>query len=452
MSITPITLTGVSTYASDFQSILNRAVQIAQIPLTALQNKDATILQQKSEMGSLQSTVATLASSLQSLGTLASSQALSASTSDSSIVTATATGATSPANYTINSITSLAAAASETSLQSYADSNATPVSSTGTVQLTVGSQNYTISLTTNSLVGLRNQINSLNAGVTASILTTSTGNYLSLTDNTTGATTLSLTDDPGGANTALLTDTNQGTNAQFELNGIPVSQSSNTVNSVIPGVTLQLLNTTPITAPVTVSLATDPTGLSSALQTFVSSLNSLQSQLTMETGANGGSLAGNDLVTGLKGVVNQLISYHASTGTVQSLADLGITFNDTTGQATFNPTTFAGLSSTQIADALTYIGSATTGLGGFAASFSQYSDPVTGLMTTETAGYTQTDQHLQSQISTLTTQINNMQTSLAQQLSTADSQVAQLESQQNTLNASLQALSLVLYGQNPTQL
>jgi flagellar hook-associated protein 2 len=293
--------------------------------------------------------------------------------------------------------------------------------------------------------------------VTASILTTPSDNYLSLTDNTTGATTLSLTDDPTtsnhtGANTPLLTSTNQGTNAQFKLNGITVNQSSNTVNSVIPGVTLQLLNTTPSTAPVTVSLATDPTGIASDLQTFVTNFNALQTALAAQSGTAGGSLAGNDLVTGLEGVVNQLVSYNLPSGTVQSLADLGITFNDTTGQATFNQTTFDGLSRTQVADALKFIGSPTTGLAGFAAQFSQYSDPVTGLMTTEVAGYTQTDQDLQSQMSTLSTQINNMQTSLAQQLSAADAQVAQLQSQQNTLTASLQGLSLVLYGQNATQL
>lgn len=457
MSITPITLTGISTYASDFQSILNRAVQIADIPLTALQNSDTTVLQEKTDMGTLSGTVATLASSLQSLGTLASTQALSASTSNPAVVTATATGATSAANYTINSITTLASAASETSLNGYADSNATPVSSTGTVKLTVGSQSYVFSLTNNTLAGLQNQINSLNAGVTASILTTPSDNYLSLTDNTTGATTLSLTDDPTtsnhtGANTPLLTSTNQGTNTQFKLNGITVNQSSNTVNSVIPGVTLQLLNTTPSTAPVTVSLATDPTGIASDLQTFVTNFNALQTALAAQSGTAGGSLAGNDLVTGLEGVVNQLVSYNLPSGTVQSLADLGITFNDTTGQATFNQTTFDGLSSTQVADALKFIGSPTSGLAGFAAQFSQYSDPVTGLMTTEIAGYTQTDQDLQSQMSTLSTQINNMQTSLAQQLSAADAQVAQLQSQQNTLTASLQGLSLVLYGQNATQL
>ena len=41
-----------------------------------------------------------------------------------------------------------------------------------------------------------------------------------------------------------------------------------------------------------------------------------------------------------------------------------------------------------------------------------------------------------------------MQTKLAERLALADSLMAQLESQQEFLNASLQSLSLVLYGKN----
>lgn len=238
----PVTLNGVSEYSSDLQSVLNRAVAIAQIPITNLQNQDSTVLSQESALGQLQSTVEGLATSLTSLGTLASNQALSATSSDSSVVTATDSGATSPAIYTINSVTSAAAAASEDSLTSYANSTTTPVSSTGNMELVVGSQDYQISLTsaTNNLTGLASQINSLNAGVTASVLTTSTGDYLSVSADSTGATTLQIIDDPkstsnpGGTNTQWLTATNQGTDAVFYLNGIKVDQPSNTVNDVIP--------------------------------------------------------------------------------------------------------------------------------------------------------------------------------------------------------------------------
>ena len=111
-----------------------------------------------------------------------------------------------------------------------------------------------------------------------------------------------------------------------------------------------------------------------------------------------------------------MVSYTIPTGTVQSLADLGVEFGDTTGQLTFDQNTFDSLSQTQIADAFTYLGSATTGLAGFSQTMTEYSDPITGLIQSEVSGLKTTDQDLQNQISTLNTNITNMQTALTAQL------------------------------------
>jgi flagellar hook-associated protein 2 len=446
MGIAPLAFTGVSQYSSDFQTILNRAVQVAQIPINLLQNKDSDLLQQKTLLGSLNTSTADLASSLESLGTIAANQAVTASSSDSTVVSVTNSGASSPATYTINSITSIASAASERSVNSYVDSTSSPVSSTGTVKLTVGAQDYTLTLSNNSLVGLRDQINALGAGVTASILTTGGGNYLSVSANATGATTLSLTDDPTGAQTALLTNTNQGTDAQFQVNGINVTQNSNLVNSVIPGVTFSLLKSS--ASPVTISLQSDRSQLSSALQDFVGKLNTLKSDLQAQTGKNAGLLSGSSIVSGLQQTLWRLTSYHTDTGTVRSLADLGIAF-DSTGKASFDQTSFNALSDTQIADGFKFVGSTTSGLAGFTADLQQYSDPVTGLIRTEQDGIDRTDRTIQDQISTLSDRINIMQAGLSKRLAAADALAAQLQSQQLGLTASLQGLNYVLYGKAP---
>ncbi len=446
MGLTPLTLTGVSTYSSDLQKILDKAVQIANIPITQLQNRDSDTLQEKNLLGSLNSTVSTFANSLTSLGDLAASQALTASSSNTSAITATATSSAAPGSYTINSVTSVATAASERTTQSYADSASTPVSSTGTLNLVVGSNNYKFTLTNNSLVGLRDKINSLGAGVNASILTTSAGNYLSISSNTTGATTLQLFDDPSGANTNLLTNTDQGTNAVFQLNGIDVSQPGNVVNSVVPGVIFNIVG--PTQNPVTVSLTSDPSQLSSALQNFVNNYNSLQSELNQQVGSNAGLLSGNSVVISLQTQLRQLVSYRSTSGSIHSLADLGIEFSQT-GQASLNTDTFNSLSSSQISDAFKFLGSAATGLAGFSQNFNQYTDPVNGLIKAEVDGLTTTDQNLQNQISLLTDRGNAMQTALAQQLAQADTLLSSLQSQQQTITASLTGLNYVLYGKAP---
>jgi len=444
---TPLTLNGVSKFSSDLQAILARAGAIAQIPITQLQNRDSDAIQQQTLLAAMQTSVANLADTLSTLGTIAQSRALTATSSNPTAVAVAATGATVAGSYTINSITSVAAAASERTTAHFADSAATPVSSTGTLNLVVGAKNFQFSLANNTLVGLRDKINSLGAGVNASILTTSDGNYLSISSNTTGASTLQLFDDPLGANTNLLTSTNQGTNAVFSLNGIPVSQAGNVVNSVVPGVTFTIQAQT--AAPVTLTLASDGSQLSSALQNVVSDYNSLTLLIHAQEGPAAGLLSGNGVVNQLQSLQRQFASFTGTTGSIKSLADLGVEFSST-GVASLNTTTFNKLSSSQLSDAFNFVGSATKGLAGFAASLQQFSDPITGLMKAEMDGFINTDKDLVSRIATLTDRANLAQANLQAQLAKSDAVLAELQSTQNTLSASLQGLSLVLYGQNQT--
>ncbi len=145
-TVTPLTLNGISQYASDFQSILTRSVQTASIPLQALQNQQSTITQEQADISGLSSAVANVATDLGTLGNLGSTRALTANSSDPSVVEASATGATANTTYTISNVTSVAHAASESSINSYGDGTTTPVSATGSLQLTVGSTNYPITL------------------------------------------------------------------------------------------------------------------------------------------------------------------------------------------------------------------------------------------------------------------------------------------------------------------
>lgn len=436
-TITPITMNLTGQYATDFQAILNKAVQTAGVPLTLLQNADTAVLSSKSALSSLQSTAAALTGSLTALGKDAASQALGATSSNTAAVTATDSGATAAATYTINSVTSIATAASETSLKGYA--NTDPISS-GNLDLVVGSKNFNFTLTNNTLAGLVTQINGLGSGVTASVLTTANGNYLSLQATGTGATTLQLN---AGANN-LISAANQGTNAVFQLNGINISQASNTVNSVISGMTLNIVGATQ--TPLTVSLASNASQVTSDLQGFVTNYNSLVTAMAAQEGQSGGPLVGDTVIQQLKTAMSQMTSYTGSSGTVQSLADLGVTFNSTNGLATLDQTVIGGMSSARLTDALNYVGSTTTGLGAFSKTFTQFSDPISGMIQTEIAGDTASDSHLQSQMTTTIANINLMQKNLATQIEKADALESAYESQQTELTASVQGLNMVLYG------
>jgi flagellar hook-associated protein 2 len=444
MGVSPLQFTGNSQYSSDFQTILTRAVQIASIPLQQLQNQDSTNLSKITQLGTLNQTASGLTSALKSLGSVAAGKAISASSSNTGVVKVTSSGATGVASYTINSVTSLATAASETSVSGYADSASTLVSSTGMLDLVVGTNHYSIHLTSdqNNLVGLQNAINQLGAGVSASILTTGNGNYLSISTASLGATTLQLNDDPDGANTNLLTNQNQGSDAVFKLNNLTVTRKSNTINDLIPGATLTLQSTS--ATATTISLASDRSQLASAIQSFATAYNSVVDQINAQSGQNAGVLLGDSVIWQLQGDLRQLTSYTGSGG-VRSLADMGITLGSN-GKMTFDQNVLNSLTDGQLNDAFNFFGTDKSGFGGLSAVLNQISDPVSGIIANEISTLTASDQRLQTQINAMVTSINKMQYTLFDQLTQADTLISSLNSQQDLLTSTIQSLNYVLYG------
>ena len=540
--------TGISQYSSDFQSILTRAQQIAQLPITALQNEVSSNQGKSQALDTLDPVVASLGSAVASLGSLAANGGLSASSSDSSLVTATSTGNPAAGTYTISDIKSLASAASEMSLTGYADATSAKVSSSGYVNLVIGSQTYQLNISqNNNLSGLVNAINNSGAGVNASILTTGTGatpDYLVLTAASTGATTLQLNDlqspndlvtntgtgtetslntyadssstrvsasgylnlvvgsttynlnissnnnlnglvqaiNSSGANATasivnnalsistkdssattiqvndmtpknLISNTNQGSNADFFLNGIEVTRSSNTVNNIISGVSFTLTGQTTSSAPsATISVSSDASQLSTALQTLVSSYNALQTQMAQQEGQSGGVLVGDPIIWQISNDMQQLATYWnpSSTSSIHSLSDLGIEFSNT-GQMSFNQNTFNSLSTSQISEAYAFLGSSSSGLGALANNFTAITNPIEGLITLQQNDYTAEDQQLNDRITTMTQQATLAQNALTAKVQAADALVAQLQTEQSDVNAQVQSLNYVLYGYQTQQ-
>jgi flagellar hook-associated protein 2 len=544
---TPSYFTGLSSFSSDFQSIIQRAVQIADIPITNLQNQQATNTSEENALTALEPSVTALGNDVVSLGTLAASQGLSATSSDSTTVSVVNTGASAPATYTISDITSLASAATETSLQGY--SATAQVSTSGLVNLVIGSSTYQLNLTAsgaNTVSGLAQAINSANAGVSATVLTSGSTQYLTLSAASTGATTLQLnsvtpadlvTSNGTGTETSLqtyadetsatvsasgqvqlvvgstdyalnlsgsgdnnlnglvaaingaeagvtatitgsagayslsvtaasgpstiqlndlqsptnlVTDTHQGTNATFSVGGIPnpITESTNNITDVIPGVSFTLLNTAP-SGSVTLSLATDPTQLSSALQTFVTDYNTLVTAVSAQQGQSAGPLQGDLIINQISSAMQDLVTYWnpTSTGGVQSLSDLGVAFSTTgSAQMSFDSSTFNALSSSQITGAFQFLGSANSGFAALASNFTQLDDPISGMIQSQISGYEATNTDLGDQIATAQTRAAAIQASATSQAEAADALVAQLQQQQTDLDASIQSVNYVLYG------
>jgi flagellar hook-associated protein 2 len=451
MSTAPLTFTGVSTFSNDFQTILQREQQINQIPIKALQNRQADNTSKKAALIALNPLVGSLGSAVSALASLGANQGLSASTSDSS-VSVINTGATSPGNYTISNLT-LATAASETSLTGYADPASTPVSVAGQnkVDLVVGSNTYHLDLTgKNNLNGLVDAINNTGAGVTASILSNGSSSYLNIQANSVGATTLALNDVPppasGNSPTNLITNTNQGTNADFMLNGnIHVNRASNVISDAVPGLTFTLNRAN--AGSVGIALASDRTQLSQELQTFVQNYNALVDQVGQQVGTAAGALGGSEIIRSISDDMRQLSSYWLSgNSSVRSLYDVGITFDDTSGHMTFNQTAFDSMSSKQVTDSFSFFGASNSGFSALAKNFSQLSDPALGMIRLEEDGIDKDSASLTDQISVLATRASQTEAAIQAKLQQADALVASLQSEQTSLNAAIQSVNYVTYG------
>ena len=98
MSLTPISFTGVSKFADDFQVILERAFEVATLPINGLQTEQTINLAQQQQLGTLAAAVQSLESAFSSLGTTAQNGAITASSSDTAVAQETTTTALSDRN------------------------------------------------------------------------------------------------------------------------------------------------------------------------------------------------------------------------------------------------------------------------------------------------------------------------------------------------------------------
>jgi flagellar hook-associated protein 2 len=450
--ITPLTFTGVSTYSSDLQTILTRAVSIASLPVKQMQNDQSTILGKKQALGGLSSSVAALADAVTKLGTVGDTSALSVSSSNANRVSVSNNGLTAAASYSITEITSIAKAASETTAAGVATADTTPVDADGHLELVFGGQTHAIDISSsNNLNTLAQKINDLGLGLTATVLNTgAVGNpyYLSLTSATTGKTTLQLNDTAGSAASNLLTSANQGANAEFKLNGLAVSKPDNVISDVIPNLTFTIADKTAANETVVLTAASSRGSLATALQTFVDAYNGVASARNAQIGTQAGILSGDSVIHQIGRSLSTLTGFTtrtAGTGLVQSLADIGIEL-DKTGKMTFNAIKFYSLPSANIVDGYSFFKSGAGGFGALASSLDAISNPLTGMIRTQQDFYDSADQRITSQINTLSDRINNMQLSLQSKLQQADALLSGLQIQQALIKASYDSVNLALFG------
>ncbi len=351
----------------DVNGIVSQLMSVERQPIAVLLKREASAQAKLSAIGTVMSAMSTFQTSVQGLSDASSFQSVKATSSDTATLTAMSTPSAIPGTYSIEvsslaQTQKLAAAGRASNTAAIGTGVSTTLTfdfgaiSGGALNATTGtysgaaftsngngSKSLTINSSNNSLQGISAAINAANIGVTAAIVNDGSGTpyRLTLSSNNSGisnslkisvsgdaAISSLLANNPAGVQN--LSETSAAKNANFTVNGLAISQTTNTISDVIQGTTLTLNKLT--TAPTVLSLAHDTAALKSAVTNFVSTYNNLSSSLKTISAYDAATktsapLQGNSTVRMLQSQLRDLLNHPVSgtTGGLNSLAQIGIT-------------------------------------------------------------------------------------------------------------------------------
>lgn len=276
----------------DFGQVVDQLVKVAQLPVDRLTKKRTDLNTKLTDLTTVSTKVAGLQSAAEALRLSTSFDRTTVSVSDSTVLSASASSSGATGTYSVR-VVQLAQSHQIVSKAAKAVSSETSDivsggSATFTFQVGSGS-NQTVNLgSTATLADLRDQINDLGAGVTASLINTgteATPSYrLALSSNNTGSDN-AITIVADGTDLDLLNSSGTGgidtlsaaQNAQVQigdqsLDPLTIERSSNTISDAIPGLSLTLTKTTG-TETVQVSLSQDVNAVKTNIKALATAYN-----------------------------------------------------------------------------------------------------------------------------------------------------------------------------------
>lgn len=317
--------------------------------LTALQSQDSVL----STLGSSLSSLTTALQSLTDFSGVMSQMQGSSSNNNVLELTSAASSAIAGSHSIV--VNSLAQTSSE-----YSDTIAN-ASDTLSGSLTIDGKTVTVGSGSNTLSTLASAINQASAGVTASVITDASGSRLSLVSNSSGAAgqitiSSSLTDST--TSTAINFHIGQtGQDASMTVDGVAVTSASNTVTNAISGVTFQLLSTSP-SSPVQVEITNDDSAVVTAVQSLVSSYNSvvttINGQEKNDSSGNAEPLYGSPTLATLQNQLTSALLGGAASGSISNINQLGIGFNQD-GTLTLNTDTLNSVLTSHYSDVVGFL-------------------------------------------------------------------------------------------------
>ena len=410
-----ITSTGLGS-GLKINDIVEAIIDAEKVPVKSKIDSDAALATaQISAFGSINSALSTFKDSYKYLSKTSTFSAVSISSSDESVLTAKAGVGAQTGVFNIE--VKEKAQAQTLASASFTSPN-DQLGTTGELKIRFGSydaagttfsvnpdatiQIIPIDATNNTLSTFRDSINADEKnGMSATIINDGSGYRLVLSSENTGenyameiVATIDDADNDTSDNLAGLsrlvynatdknmTETVEAKNAEIVMNGITITRDSNEIDSVITGVTINLLDTKP-GENIRLNINSDTSTVESEIKAFVENYNTLITQLnefTKVDSSNGekGVLVGDATIRSienqLRGILNNRLDHLP--GSIKSFANLGIFTNRSDGTLEINETNSAlpkfsdvlKNNITDVADFFTATGTATDGQINFISS------------------------------------------------------------------------------------
>jgi flagellar hook-associated protein 2 len=428
-----------SAQGINVQQAVSEALAADAQPEVQWQNEQAGLQAQTSALNQIESDVTALENSLSALSDPAGALAeMTTASSDSSVVTATAANGTPSGNHVVvvNSLASTASWFSDP-----VASGDTPLPS-GSFTIQVGSgtpTQITVGGTTNTTLNdLATSINGMNLGVTASVVTDSSGARLSIVSGNSGAANnFTISNDT----TINFTQATVGQDASLTVDGIPIDSASNTVSGALSGVTLNLLSASPGTS-VNIAVQPDTDDASTAVSTFVSAYNTVVGDVNAQyaVGANNleGPLAGDNTVSLLQSDLLSAGGYSSGSNQIATLADLGITMNKD-GTLTLDSGALGSAIQNNFGAVQSFMqGTASNGFANFLSNqMSSLTDPANGAFTVDLQSISNENQDLQTSINNFQPYLQQQEVILTNEFNEANTLMQELPTEEAQINAEL---------------
>lgn len=469
----------------DVNSIVTKLVAIERQPIEKLQQQSTAIQSKLSSFGLLQSYMSNVRDIADRLSTPSFWTANTATSSDAGVaVSATATASAGSYSVAVSQL------AGPQSLASKVFASSATTVGNGTLRIEVGGWNAAQTVFTpnalktpidiviapgqDSLDAIKSQINTANAGVTASIVNDANGARLVMRSVATGvasAVRVTATDgdgvnnDTGGLSalafdppnaapvvppaTGQMAQTLAGKDTLASINGLAVTSASATLANVIDGVTLTVNSVTTTAATVTVGL--DTATQRKAIADFAKALSDVNSYISTQTKYDAttkkaAALQGDRATLTVQSTIrSMMVGSSSASGSFARLNDVGVELqkdgtlkiNDSRLSAALtNPAEVAKLFSNASPDA-----TSAQGFGVRAKALATALLGSDGAITTHSKGLRASIQRNADAQQTLEDRVAMTQARLQKQYSALDTLMSQITSQNNSLTQSLAGLS-----------